>query len=88
MTPPRLQQTELFAWIGEDEHGSGVIGLKQAEVPAGYIPLVATTAAKMSQGYIRVAMGVQAHNSGKRIYLCRFTFDSVVLETGAGEPPL
>lgn len=25
----------LWAWLGEDEHGSGEIGLKQAHAPAG-----------------------------------------------------
>lgn len=31
---------KLFAWVGEDEFGSGVVGLKAARVPAGIIPLV------------------------------------------------
>ncbi len=31
---------ELFAWIGEDEFGSGEVGLKRGLVPAGDIPLV------------------------------------------------
>ena len=39
--PERIEQVRLFAWLGEDEHGSEVIGLKQA-LPAGLIPIVAT----------------------------------------------
>lgn len=31
---------KLYAWIGEDEFGSGVVGLKHALVPAGDVPLV------------------------------------------------
>lgn len=30
-----------FAWVGEDELGSGEVGLKRGYVPAGLIPLVA-----------------------------------------------
>ena len=32
---------EIFAWIGEDELGSGRVGIKQGNVPAGCIPLAA-----------------------------------------------
>ena len=31
----------IYAWVGEDEYGSGRVGLKQGVVPAGIIPLVA-----------------------------------------------
>ncbi len=33
-------EPDLLAWIGEDERGSGKIGIKQAQVPAGMIPIV------------------------------------------------
>ena len=32
---------ELLAWIGEDEMDFGKIGIKQAHVPAGCIPIIA-----------------------------------------------
>ena len=35
----KLEDHSILAWVGEDEHGSGVIGIKQAQVPAGFIPL-------------------------------------------------
>lgn len=80
----RLQEIELFAWIGEDELGSGVIGIKQGLVPAGYIPLVATTAEKINRDFLKVAMCLQASSYGKKIYLCRFKFDAVLWATGEG----
>jgi hypothetical protein len=76
----RLRQVELFAWLGEDEHGSGEIGLKQALVPAGYIPLVAVHQDKVAQEYLRRAMAAQAATYGKTIRLCRYQLVEV-LET-------
>lgn len=86
--PPRLRVIELFAWIGEDELGSGVIGLKQAECPLGRIPMVATIEAKISQPYIEDQLGVQADHFGKKIYLCRFRFDTALLATDGGAAPV
>jgi hypothetical protein len=86
MNPDRLRSLELFAWVGEDELGSGVIGLKQGLVPAGYIPLVATAREKVDRDYIRMAMSIQAETYGKKIYLCRFTFAEVIKQTRPGEP--
>ena len=37
----KLEDHSILAWVGEDELGSGVIGIKQAHVPAGFIPLAA-----------------------------------------------
>ena len=37
----RIEDLTIVAWVGEDELGSGKIGLKQGHVPAGFIPLVA-----------------------------------------------
>jgi hypothetical protein len=67
----------LYAWIGEDEFGSGVVGLKRALVPAGDIPLVATTRAKMDTHEITAQLQRQADRYGKTISLARF----VVVET-------
>lgn len=39
----------LYAYIGPDQFGSGVIGLKQARVPAGMIPLVAMEREKIDR---------------------------------------
>lgn len=80
-----LKTVELYAWVGEDELGSGGIGLKQACCPAGMIPMVATTQAKMGQGYIREQLDAQGKAYGKRIVLARFKFDGVVEEVGANE---
>jgi hypothetical protein len=84
MSPVRLKGIELFAWIGEDEFGSGAIGIKQGLVPAGYIPLVATAEEKMNRNILRVAMSLQAANYGKKIYLCRFIFSEVCWSTQEG----
>ncbi len=82
--PERLRTLELFAWIGEDELGSGVVGLKQGLVPAGFIPLVATQRSKIDRDQLIGAMGYQAALYGKKIYLCRFTFERVVYSTLEG----
>jgi hypothetical protein len=73
----RLADIELFAWLGEDEMGSGEIGLKQAQVPAGRIPMVATRKEKMILPCIVGALGIQAAIFKKEISLCRFTFSAV-----------
>ena len=67
---------ELFAWIGEDEYGSGVVGLKQALVPAGLIPLVvvAEDRRKIDHAALRRQLQHQADRFGKPIRLARFTF--------------
>lgn len=78
------RKTELFAWIGEDELGSGEIGLKCALCAAGHIPMVATKREKMAQGYIQQQLQEQARRYGKTIRLCRFVLveELVVLESG------
>jgi hypothetical protein len=72
---------KLYAWIGEDEFGSGVIGLKQALVPAGYIPLVAVDRAKIDRPAIRDQLSAQARLYGKTIRLAEFEVskDALVL---------
>ena len=73
-TPENVKEIYLYAWLGEDEHGSGKVGLKQALVPAGYIPLVAVDEFKMDQLYIQQALQAQATKYGKTIRLCKFKF--------------
>ena len=64
--------TELWAWIGEDEFGSGVVGLKQARTAAGYVALVATERDKIDRPIIRAQLQHQARTFGKTIRLARF----------------
>lgn len=79
----RLEDIELYAWLGEDELGSGEIGLKQAQCPAGMIPMVAVKLSKMQQDYIKKQMDLQGKAFRKKISLCRFRFDGVVEDVGA-----
>jgi len=78
-TPDNVKEIALYAWLGEDEFGSGVVGLKQALVPAGMIPLVAVDNSKIDQEYIRQAMQAQANAYGKTIRFCKFTFVEEVI---------
>ena len=82
-TPDNVKEVCLYAWLGEDEFGSGVVGVKQALVPAGMIPspnsswaipLVAIDQQKIDQGYILKALQGQANVYGKTIRLCKFVF--------------
>jgi hypothetical protein len=78
-----VQKMKLWAWVGLDDgpSRSGEVGLKQALVPAGYIPMVACKQEKMTQDYIQVQMQAQADHSGVKRYLVRFTFEAVEYET-------
>lgn len=71
---------KIYAWIGEDELGSGVVGIKQANVPAGFIPLVSIHREKLDRDYIKEQLQVQATVYGKTIRLAEFTLtaDSLV----------
>jgi hypothetical protein len=85
--PKRLEDHTLYAWVGEDEFGSGRIGLKQGLVPAGYIPLVTMDydRHKIEPAPLRAAMEAQARTYGKKIRLVKFVFAEVVAETAAGQ---
>lgn len=78
-TPENVKEVCLYAWLGEDELGSSEIGLKQALVPAGYIPLVAVDDFKLGRDYIQQALQVQANSYGKTIRLCKFVFSEEIL---------
>lgn len=82
MPDPRTIPSVLFAWVGEDEHGSGVAGLKQGHVPAGMVPLVATSLDKVQK--LKPQMEAQAKRFGKRIRLVQYTFSGVLEETEHG----
>jgi hypothetical protein len=62
----------LYAWVGEDEFGSGEIGLKQGVVPVGLIPLVALSRRKVDRLEIRQQLQAQADHYGKTIRLVEF----------------
>lgn len=85
--PAKIKRTELFAWIGEDELGSDVIGIKQGLVPAGYVPIVAIAEDKVNRPEIIGQFENQAGQYGKKIYLCRFVFEEVVRATEEGMAP-
>lgn len=75
---------ELFAWVGENEldPGDKKLGLKQAVVPAGTVPMVAVDRAKMEKYWPQAE--AQAARYGKRIRLVRFVFAEVLRETEKG----
>jgi hypothetical protein len=81
MTP--LEKIELYAWLGEDELGSGEIGIKQALVPAGLIPIVSIHRSKACS--VTTEMETQAATWGRRIRLVRFVVAEVIYETRAGQ---
>lgn len=70
---------DLYAWLGEDEFGRSGIGLKQAVVPAGIVPMVSIERKKM-EGHWEQAEE-QAKEWGKRISLVRYVAVEVVRET-------
>jgi hypothetical protein len=76
---------ELYAWVGEDELGSGEMGLKQGLVPAGMIPLVATKREKVDQSYIEKPLALQSQRWEKPIYLVRFTAVEIVKRAGKAD---
>ena len=85
--PKALEETELWAWLGEDDREdvaarTGEIGLKQAQTPAGMIPMAAVLRSKMEKHFHQAE--AQAARMGKKIRLCRFTFAEVVRETDHG----
>ena len=78
----KLKDITLYAWLGVDELGSGEIGLKQAKVPAGYVPMVAIDESKMDRKEITLQLDVMGKMYGTRISLCKFKFDGVIKKVG------
>lgn len=79
----KLKDIKLYAWLGEDEMTpNGEIGLKQARVPAGYIPMVAIDESKMDRGPIIMQLDLQGKTYHRRISLCEFKFSRVIKEVG------
>jgi hypothetical protein len=75
----------MYAWIGEDELGSGIIGLKQGLMPAGMIPLAAMDHHLDRLTNIKPSLERQAAASGKKVRLYRFVSQEVVDETEEGD---
>lgn len=75
----------LYAWVGEDELGSGRIGLKQGIVPAGMIPLVAMDYHLDRLAKLMPQMEQQAIKYGKKIRLVKFEATEIAAETLGGE---
>ena len=69
----------LYAWVGEDEFGSGEHGLKQGVCPAGTIPLVAIHQSKMNSVSFLEQLQKQADVFGKPIRLCAYKFDREIV---------
>lgn len=76
----KLEEHEIFAWMGEDELGSGKIGLKQGRVPAGIIALVAMDYHRDKLERLRDQLQLQVDTYGKPMYLVRMKFEEVVME--------
>lgn len=74
----------IYAWVGEDENGSGRIGLKQGLCPAGYIPLACMSYDLHKLARMKPQMEEQAKKSGMKIRLCRFDLADIAAETKAG----
>lgn len=68
------QRDQLYAWLGEDEFGSGRIGLKQGLTAVGMIPLVvvADDLQKVTTAPLVAQLQRQADRFNKTIYLARF----------------
>ena len=75
----------MYAWIGEDELGSGIVGLKQGLTPAGMIPLAAMAHHLDRMAKMLPAMEAQAARSGKKIRLYKLTAIEIAAQTKAGE---
>jgi hypothetical protein len=75
----------IYAWVGEDELGSGKVGIKQAMVPAGMIPLAAMSYHLDRLAKLLPVMEAQAMASGKKIRLVKFIAVEVAAETKAGD---
>lgn len=80
-----MKEIVLYAWVGEDERGSGRVGLKQGMTPAGMIPLAAMDYHLDRLARLTGGMEEQAKMFGKKIRLMKFvSTGDVVAETKAG----
>ena len=75
----------IYAWVGEDELGSGRVGLKQGRTPAGFVPLAAMDYHLDRLAKLMPMMEEQAAKYGKKIRLCKFVMTEVAAKTKAGK---
>lgn len=81
-----MSDLAIYAWIGEDELGSGKVGIKQGMTPAGMIPLAAMSYHLDRLAKMLPVMEIQAAKYGKKIRLVKFVITAeVAAETKAGE---
>lgn len=80
--PKEVQKFEVYAWVGRDELGTGVFGLKQGIVPAGTIPMVSLSREKLEKYWSQAE--AQAQHFGQRIYLVKMAFSEVIQATECG----
>lgn len=71
---PDPEKFVAYAWIGEDELGSGVVGLKQGFTAAGLIPLVSIDFDKIDRLDFHEQLQAQANAYGKTIRLVELGF--------------
>ena len=74
----KLEDVILYAWVGEDEYGSGEIGIKKIITSKGYEALASTK--KKSMLTFKEPMKMQSEHYGKKIRLCKFIFREVIVE--------
>lgn len=80
-----IKQLVIYAWIGKDEFGSGKLGIKQARVPKGIIPIAGLDYEKITRKEIIEQLDIQGKRFNKKIRLCKFTFETILEEVGGSE---
>lgn len=70
---------DVYVWIGEDEFGSGRVGIKIGAVPAGWIPLAVMDYDREKLERLVPQLQAQANAFGTTIRLARFTFAEDVI---------
>lgn len=65
-------ESTIYAWVGEDEFGSGRVGIKSGVVPAGTIPLAVMGYHRHKLEALVPQLQRQADLYGKTIRLARF----------------
>lgn len=75
---------QAYAWVGEDEFGSGSVGFKQfmvfpseVGIPLSLMPAVSPDLEKITRAAIKRQLHAQAKKFGKSIYLVRLRVDSI-----------
>jgi hypothetical protein len=79
-----IEGLEFYAWVGEDELGSGEVGIKRAFLNGQYMALVDTNPKKVDRLDFYLGLNAQAEKYGKKIRLVRFVAAEVVAETIPG----